>query len=491
MTSRATARPFPIAAVLAGVLGSLMILLLAAGGGSVGVQPPPASPTSPAAKDVESTAVTTTVYLPLVGRQFPSLTVFGMELAALSDVGGLAQAAAAGSSWVRWSGAWWPDLEPSKGSISESALIALDTQLAAAARNNLQVILVVHGTPAWAQAKPPSLCGPIKGEELGAFAGLLRTLVARYSVGPYSVKYWEIWNEPDAGYAAAGSVFGCWGDPADAYYGGGAYANLLQAAYPAIKSIDPSAQVLVGGLLLDCDPANTSICKDGKEKPALFLEGILHHNGQNDGGQYFDGVSFHTYDYYTGSPGQYFNPNWQTANGTTGPVGIAKAHFVEGVLSAHGVTGKYLINTESAILCDSCAGDAAFEATKAYYLAQSYGSAIAEGWRANIWYSVLGWRNSGLLNPDLSPRPAFDAFRAARAELRDARLLGEIAGYPGVKGYAFNRGDRQVWLLWSLDGADHAVTLPFIPSAVFDVFGSSLGVSSTMTVTLAPVYVEP
>jgi hypothetical protein len=51
---------------------------------------------------------------------------------------------------------------------------------------------------------------------------------------------------------------------------------------------------------LDCDPANTSICKAGREKPALFLEGILHPNGQNDGVQYFDGVSFHGYDYWMG-----------------------------------------------------------------------------------------------------------------------------------------------------------------------------------------------
>ena len=191
------------------------------------------------------------------------------------------------------------------------------------------------------------------------------------------------------------------------------------------------------------------------------MDGILHAGG----GAYFDGVSFHGYDYYMGSPGQYCNPGWKSAWNTTGPVGIAKAHFLEGVLSAHGVTGKFLMNTETAILCTSCASDATFEATTAYYVAQSYAAAIAEGWRANLWYSALGWCNSGLLNPDLSPKPAYDAFRAARSELQDARLVREIIHYPGVKGYVFDRGDRQVWMMWSLDGADHAVTLPMVQLA--------------------------
>jgi hypothetical protein len=103
---------------------------------------------------------------------------------------------------------------------------------------------------------------------------------------------------------------------------------------------------------------------------------------------------------------------------------------------------------------------------------------------------VLGWRNSGLLNADLSPKPAYEAFRTGRSELEDARLFREITDYPGVKGYEFDRTDRHIWMLWSLDGADHAVSLPFTPRAVVDVMGASLPASSTITVTLGPLYVE-
>jgi hypothetical protein len=483
-------RPIPRAMVI-GALALLLTTAFLDGSRAVQRQLPAASLGLGRAGSLVavSSELTATIYLPYVARKYPMLTVFGAETAPLSLGGGLDRMASAGSTWTRWSQLWWPDFELTKGSVSQAALTALDVQLSSASALDMQVILSVKGTPAWAQARPPYACGPIKEEEFASFGGFVQTLVSRYSVAPYNVKYWEIGNEPDIAPPDAfppDSPYGCWGDASDDYYGGGHYGNMLKVVYPAIKAADPQSQVLVGGLLLDCDPA-VSDCKDGREKPSLFLEGILHAGG----GEYFDGVSFHGYDYYSGTVGSYYNPNWQSAWNTTGPVGIAKAHFLEGVLSAHGVTGKFLMNTEAAILCPSCSSDATFETTKAYYVAQAYATAIAEGWRANLWYSVLGWRNSGLLNADLSPKPAYDAFRAARGELRDAQLVREIVDYVGVKGYAFDRGDRQLWMLWSMDGSDHEVLLPFTPRAAFDVLGGSVAVSSTMMVTLAPVYLEP
>ena len=71
---------------------------------------------------------------------------------------------------------------------------------------------------------------------------------------------------------------------------------MLKVAYPQIKAADPQAQVLVGGLLLDCDPRPGAGCSLTAQNaiPPKFLEGIL----RNNGGPYFDGVSFHAYDFY-------------------------------------------------------------------------------------------------------------------------------------------------------------------------------------------------
>jgi hypothetical protein len=202
-------------------------------------------------------------------------------------------------------------------------------------------------------------------------------------------------------------------------------------------------------------------------------------------------VSFHAYDYYQGHSGPYSNANWQSAWNTTGPVLIAKAQFIQSLLSQYGVSGKFLMNTELAILCDSCNNNPAFETTKAYYVAQAYAAAIAQGLRANLWYSLLGWNNSGLLNADLSSRPAYTAFQFGRNELRDAAFVREITTYAGVKGYEYNRGDRRIWVIWSLDGIAHPVTPSPAPLAACDAQGSCItNPSLPISVTLDPLYLE-
>jgi hypothetical protein len=265
---------------------------------------------------------------------------------------------------------------------------------------------------------------------------------------------------------------------------------MLKAVYPQIKAADPQAQVLVGGLLLDCDPRPGAGCAvvGHDPKPPIFLEGIL----RNNGGPYFDGVSFHAYDYYQGHSGPYSNANWQSAWNTTGPVLIAKAQFIQSLLSQYGVSGKFLMNTELAILCDFCSSnDSTFETTKAYYVAQAYAAAIAQGLRANLWFSLLGWNNSGLLNADLSPRLAYTAFQFSRNELRDATFVREITTYAGVKGYEYNRGDRRIWVLWSLDGISHPVKPSPAPLVACDTQGACItNPTLPISVTLDPLYLE-
>jgi hypothetical protein len=415
----------------------------------------------------------------------PIQTVFGVEMSTITPESGLNQMSAANTTWVRRNAVLWSDVEPSQGIRNWSALAGLESELLYAGSNRIRPILVVRSTPSWARQVPNSSCGPIKPEALGAFSNFIRDLVARYSVPPYKVKYWELWNEPDAAVVAGDNVFGCWGDPNDTYFGGEYYGQMLQAVYPQIKAVDSTAQVMVGGLLLDCNPNLSGACSDNR--PPKFLEGILLANG----GASFDGVSFHAYDYYLGALGQYRNsPNWNSYWNTTGPAMIAKVNYVNGILKNHSVTGKFLMNTESALLCDSCSDDPTFETTKAYYVAQVYAASIAQGLRANIWFAVYGWRNSGLLNFDFSTRPAYTAFQFARSELRDASFSRDIADFTDVKGYEFTRGGQKIWMLWSLDGNPHSIFLPAVPLAAWDAMGSAVPVVDPMTLDLKPLYLE-
>ncbi|MBU0510928.1 MAG: hypothetical protein KJ638_04405 [Chloroflexi bacterium] len=211
--------------------------------------------------------------------------------------------------------------------------------------------------------------------------------------------------------------------------------------YPKIKAADPNAQVLVGGLLLDCDPTDPpagKTCTSSK-----FLEGIL----VNNGGAYFDGVSFRAYNYFYAAAGRYGNLNWHSDWNTTGPVTIAKANYLQNLLSQYGHSDTFMINTENAILCDTCEDNADFEDTKAYYVAQAYTTAMAENLRANIWFSALGWRNSGLLASDLTPLPAYTAYAFARQTLQKDAFVRKINDYANIFGYAFDRGEQNIWVL--------------------------------------------
>ncbi len=414
----------------------------------------------------------------------------------ISVKGGLEVLKQANTYWVRRNALLWSDVEPTEGSRNWGKIADLEQELKDAAAQGLQVILIVRSAPGWAQKQPGVSCGPIKEDKLAAFASFMHDLVVRYSASPYQVKYWEMGNEPDVDpqFVTPDNIFGCWGDENDAYYGGGYYAQMLKAVYPQIKSADSQAQVLTGGLLLNCDPVNPpeTAPNSGKEKnctPSLFLEGIL----KNGGGDYFDAVSFHAYDYYNSALGVYSNRDWHTASDTTGPGLIAKARFLRSVLTAYGYPDKPLINSENALLCTSseekCKSDD-FNTTKAYFAVQAYASARAEGLLANVWYSVLGWRYSGLVSNKLDPLPVYNAFVFGAKELSQAVFVGELSQFSGVKGYEFQNNSTRFWVLWSLDGESHTVQLDQEPGAAYDAFGQPVEVGKEATVTLAPVYIE-
>lgn len=444
---------------------------------------PPATQTPPVAPEAAAVLATAS-------------QVAGIEMDKISQEGGLGLVAESGVHWVRRNALLWPQVEPSEGARNWDAVAALEQDLIRAAENDLQLILIVRGTPAWAQKNEGVSCGPIRTDKLAAYASFLSDAVKRYSAPPYNVRYWELGNEPDVPSQdlPAGSPFGCWGDAADAYYGGGAYAEMLKAVYPKIKAVDSQIQVLVGGLLLDCDPLDPPVDANGQKRdcqPSLYLEGILNAGG----GEYFDGVSFHAYDFYWIEP-LYWNPGWHSSSETTGPALINKARYLRALLDQYDYPDKYLVNSEVALLCGRDGQEAVcqaddFQNAKANYAAQSNASALAEGLRANIWFSALGWRASGLMSADLEPYPIYAALKFSAAQLEGARFSKALTAYPGVKGYEFVRpdGDR-LWFLWALDGEEHQLDLESLPAAVYDVFGSPIDSNQQQVLGAAPIYIE-
>lgn len=406
----------------------------------------------------------------------PPSSPVGIEVGRIYDYNELAQVMQAGVAWTRIAGIWWPDIEPIEGNRNWESLRRMDVELAQAHAIGLQVVLVIRGAPIWAQKYEGISCGPIRSDKVDAFASFMTDLVRRYAAAPYHVKYWEIGNEPDIDpkLVAPDSLWGCWGDDSDYYYGGAEYAKMLAQVYPRVKAVDSSAIVLIGGLVLDCLPSSASGCADEqRRRPARFLEGILRAKG----GMYFDGVSFHSYDYYQKSLGTYSNTNFASDVASSGPVLIAKARYIRTLLKQYRVGNKLIINSEYALLCSQCEEPTTpeYEWTKAYYVAQANTAAHANAIHANIWFRLSFWPGVALVDDQLSPTLAYSATRVSATFLEGSKFIRELTSVntrnSAIRGYEFRKDDKRVWVLWNTGNAIQTHKLPSTPERVRDVLG--------------------
>jgi hypothetical protein len=436
-----------------------------------------------------SEAATGTVFLPLVvGNLSVPLPLFGVQMGPISNRGGLQQALQAGVYWVRFDTFAWDRIEPTRTSPPTYDWSSVDTgSLSNASKNGMEVIGLIQFAPDWAQMYPGAACGPIRQDSLAAFAEFLKELVARYSVPPYNVRYWELGNEPDIDHTLIGgrAVFGCWGDLNDPYYGGGYYAEMLKVAYPAIKAADPKAQVRNGGVLLDCDPRDPYACSGSAhgDKRARFLEGIL----ANGGGPYFDILSFHAYSHYEGTQGQMTNRGWP-GSVTAVP---EKVGFLQEVLNKYGVGDKPLMNTEAALLCETATAECL--ETQAVYVPRAYADALMLELLGQQYFTMINehWYYTGLLLPDFTPKPVYNAFKTASSFLKKAAYQGAVTSYPpGVEGYSFVRLDSpgHLDLIWSEDGSSRDLVLPARAKA-YDRYGNLISSTGAIQLDHGPVYV--
>jgi hypothetical protein len=135
-------------------------------------------------------------------------------------------AAQLGAGWVRlW--ASWETAEPSRGAWAPHVVAGLNASVDAAKARGLKVLVVVHRSPAWASGGKGGIAPPSEPETFGA---AMRGFASKVP----GADAWELWNEEDAAAFWAGGA-----DPA-------AYAEMLKAAYPAIKAVQPNDVVVTG-----------------------------------------------------------------------------------------------------------------------------------------------------------------------------------------------------------------------------------------------------
>ncbi len=389
---------------------------------------------------------------------------------------------------VRYNAIMWSSVEATRGARNWASIQAATDELAALGRSGTSPLVIVRSTPAWAQQVAGSACGPIKPAALDAFADFMYDLVTRYSVAPYNVHNWELGNEPDVGsnVVVGDSAFGCWGNPTDPYYGGGAYGEMLKRVYPRIKQADAYAQVGIGGLLLDCDPTHPPAGKDCQ--PATFLEGIVRSGADAA----FDFVNYHAYSYWSPARQDWdlASASWKDRGGTV----LGKLDFLQSVLQRYGVV-KPIIMNEGSLLCypgaQTCPSDS-LTADQANYAIRLYTRAWAHGLAGAVWYTLNGpgWRLGGLLDANQAPRPAYQATVLMNTLLRGATFMGPLE-VQGGEGYLFRKGSTTYSVLWTNSDSVVNVLAPVGIRAQFDAIGQRTPASAAnVQIGFAPVIIE-
>ena len=187
---------------------------------------------------------------------------------------------------------YWSQSEPAPGVFDWAAT---DEFLVSTSRHGFDRLPVIWGTPAWLARTSgdnrcqftPDRCAALqmpvhsRGQRR-AWSTFLRALVGRY--GPSGtfwtlhpdlprdpIRTWQIWNEENDHRFAEASVRG--------------YAALLRGTAPAIRSVDPGARIVLGGLY-----------STPRVKPSLqattFLSRLYRQSGIRG---LFDGVGLHHY----------------------------------------------------------------------------------------------------------------------------------------------------------------------------------------------------
>jgi len=443
----------------------------------------------------DSGSAPTSVYVPFVFADYPWESPFGIESSRpiLSSNGLMARATDLNIAYVRTGNQIsWAELQPAPGVIPQWGLLAdFENELRELNQAGITPIVTIKNTPVWAQ-KPgvrddgqPTSCGAIAEEYFDEFASFVQEMVNRYKTPEFNAHIWEIGNEPDVdpNEVPPDFLLGCWGDIDDtAYFGGYYYAQMLRVVSIAIKEADSTAQVWVGGLLLDrpvTDPSDAD--EDGYAE--RFFTGILQETEDSGAGPSFDVAPYHAYSTYWdqyahGVSNDYDllpSGQWYAWGGGV----IGKARFLRQHMAQYGVDKPIFLNetgfgcADTAYYCD--APDERFFESQATHLVRYFARGLSENVPGFIWYTLdgPGWRFSSLLDGSQLPRLSYTAFQVISQQLQHARYIGTVDYAEGIEAYAFHRNSEQVQIVWAKEDE----TIPFyVPANKFIMALSREGV---------------
>lgn len=339
---------------------------------------------SPITRLVQSFACVFVICSLLVGPAVAQISPRDPRFGAIEAFRDSDAAAEAGVAWERIL-FYWSELQPN-GPEDWNIYHVPDGWLAQAEGAGREVVGLLKSTPAWATDGTPG-CGVPRGLDLpvndpaNLWATFVRRVVHLY-VG--RIDHWIIWNEPDI---TPGTYGAEWCGSVEEYY------QLLKVTYLVAREANPNAAIHLCGLTFHHD-------RD-------YLRKLLQVAAQDptapQHGYYFDVASLHIY--------------FQTE---TVPAIIDE---MRAVLNTYGLQKPIWVNETNASPdidplwpLDRFCWRVSLE-EQAGFLLQSFALALAHGAERVAVYKWLdndlppGGEPFGVLRPDHSRRPAFDAYK--------------------------------------------------------------------------------
>ena len=416
-------------------------------------------------------------YLPLIYNNYDSTVapIFGVQIYSSTHPDNTYYDSLIGTNatWVR-NRVSWRNIEPNDVTPAVYNWGTADTAYMAARSDagGLNFIGTIEFAPDWAA---PAENGPIYPEALDDFAEFIGALVERFdgdgladAPGSPKINYWEFYNEPDNSSDSIGNPNYTdpmhWGDH------GAEYANMLATVYPVIKSANPQAQVVMGGLAFDWF----------EDDGGPFVEDFLNDVLAAGGGDYFDVMNFHSYPA--------FHDNW-TDN--LGPGLLDKAEIIREVMANHGVE-KPMVVTEAGWTSSTAPGSLipGTPETQSRYVVELFTESMAAQLDAMIWWLLVDPSfpypfQNGLVTqgPPVVPKMSYYVFQDVVAELGTAHFVHALSeaetGHPLMEAYLFHDNvlDRDLYVVW-LNPVDTTEIAPVrLPVAMATVKDSLTGTS--------------
>lgn len=332
---------------------------------------------------------------------------------------------AAGFGWIR-DEMYWNAIERQKGVYNFPA--SYDAYVNAAVQQGIQPLIVLDYMNKFYPYAPgqKGTGGLLTDGQRAGYAAYAKAVAARYRG---RVDTFEIWNEPKPA---------AFGDPD--WKG---YTKMLMAAYPAIKSVNPSATVIsCGGGGVGGGP--------GGDCPAA----VIHNGGQ----AFEDAYSVHPYM----AP---FDPD-KGYPVNNSPIG--KSVSVQTVANhLHGFA-KYHTRPDNAPLpmwvteigwYSSPVSYPNGEIMQGAYAVRTFVNARRFGLAQKVfWYDFQDdgtdsgnkEANFGMIRKDFSPKPAYIAVAVMHNELRDATFQSAPVDQPDMKVLSFRGAQGQVFVGWTV-----------------------------------------